>query len=103
MREFAKGLYQSKQWRNIRKYVFKRDFGVCVRCNGDNGPGEIVHHKIHLTPYNISNPAISLNIDNLELVCRVCHALEHEGVKAIATNLQFDKDGNIYEVKNIHE
>ncbi len=100
MKQFAKEFYQSKAWRDVRNYVFKRDFGICVRCGEI---GEIVHHKKYLTPNNINNPSISLNPDNLELVCRVCHALEHEGQKAIATNLQFDKDGNIYEIKNIHE
>lgn len=40
-------------------------------------PGEIVHHKIHLTPSNITNPEIALSFDNLILVCRECHAIEH--------------------------
>lgn len=42
-------------------------------------PGEIVHHKIELTPMNIDKPEITLNWDNLELVCRNCHALIHGG------------------------
>ena len=41
-------------------------------------PGEIVHHKIHLTPNNVNNPAVTLNWDNLQLVCRDCHAEIHE-------------------------
>ena len=40
-------------------------------------PGEEVHHKIRLTPENISNPAIALNWDNLELLCKKCHMEEH--------------------------
>ena len=43
--------------------------------------GEIVHHKIHLTPDNINNPAVSLNWDNLELVCRSCHMKLHGNKK----------------------
>lgn len=40
-------------------------------------PGVIVHHRIHLTPQNITNPMIVLNWNNLELLCRECHAKEH--------------------------
>ena len=44
-------------------------------------PGEIVHHKIHLTPDNINVPEIALSWDNLELLCRDCHALAHKPEK----------------------
>ena len=90
MQDFAKAFYLSKQWRETRAYVFERDFGLCVRC-GD--PGEIVHHKIYLTPENIDNPAISLNPDNLETLCRTCHALEHEGMLPTDSELTFDECG----------
>ncbi len=92
MRDFAKAFYLSKIWRKTREYIFKRDCGLCVRCGS---PGEIVHHKKHLTPQNINNPAITLNEDNLELLCRNCHALEHEGTLATDKELMFDKEGNL--------
>ena len=41
-------------------------------------PGTEVHHKTRLTPENISDPAISLSWDNLELLCRFCHAEVHD-------------------------
>ena len=41
-------------------------------------PGEIVHHKIELDPITIENPEIALSFDNLELLCRDCHAARHE-------------------------
>ena len=41
-------------------------------------PGEIVHHKVHITPVNINDESVTLNFDNLELVCRDCHAELHE-------------------------
>ena len=44
-------------------------------------PGEIVHHKIALTPDNINDPSVSLSWDNLELLCRDCHGKEHSGHK----------------------
>ena len=43
--------------------------------------GEIVHHKIELTPENIHNPDITLNFDNLQLLCRDCHAAVHKPEK----------------------
>ena len=66
MRDFAKAFYLSKEWRRARAYVFNRDAGLCVRCGA---LGEIVHHKEHLTPQNISNPEIALGEGNLELLC----------------------------------
>ena len=96
-REFAKAFYQSKVWRETRAYVFERESGVCQRCHGLYGPGEIVHHVIHLTPKNIDNPAVTLDPNNLELLCRICHALEHEAESPIDTSLFFDANGNIVE------
>jgi 5-methylcytosine-specific restriction endonuclease McrA len=42
-------------------------------------PAEIVHHKVHLTPENINDPSVSLAWENLEALCRECHAEEHTG------------------------
>ena len=94
MRDFAKAFYQSKAWKETRRYVFLRDIGLCVRCGK---PGEIVHHKTHLTPSNIDDPNITLNEDNLELLCRDCHAIEHEGELCTDRELTFDEDGNLIE------
>lgn len=94
MREFARSFYLSKAWRNTREYIFARDMGLCVRCGK---PGEIVHHKIHLTPENINNPDIALSADNLELLCRDCHALEHIAELPTAAELKFDEQGNLVE------
>lgn len=94
MREFAREFYLSKQWRKTRDYIFERDFGLCVRCGA---VGEIVHHKTHLSPENINNPDISLSEDNLELLCRDCHAIEHSSDLAISSELMFDEDGNLVE------
>jgi len=72
LREFARGFYLSKEWRRTRAYIVARDHGLCVKCGR---PGEIVHHKEHLTPENINTPEIALGENNLELLCRDCHAL----------------------------
>lgn len=80
MREFAKAFYKSKAWKDTRREYAKSRGWLCERClaNGLAVPGEIVHHKIYLTPENVSDLSVSLCWDNLELVCRQCHADEHE-------------------------
>jgi 5-methylcytosine-specific restriction endonuclease McrA len=52
---------------------------LCEDClaAGRYTPAEIVHHRIELTPENISNPAITMDFSNLKAVCRECHLKEH--------------------------
>lgn len=102
-KDFAKTFYQSKAWRDTRQYIFNRESGICQRCKGKNGPGAIVHHKIYLRPDNINNPAIALGEDNLELLCRECHALEHEGELPTDKSLTFDENGNLIEREESYE
>lgn len=94
MREFAREFYLSKEWRETRTYIVQRDHGLCVKCGA---LGRIVHHKEHLTPQNIHNPAIALGEDNLELLCRNCHALAHASDLPTDCGLMFDEDGNLVE------
>lgn len=80
MKDFAARLYSSRAWKDCRHAYKKSVGGLCEVClaKGLYKPGEIVHHKIHLTPNNINNPAITLDWNNLQLVCRDCHAEIHE-------------------------
>lgn len=79
MREFAESFYKSKAWQRCRASFVKARGGLCERCmaEGIAEAGVIVHHKIELTPENIGRPDISLNHDNLELLCRKHHAEAH--------------------------
>ena len=83
MKDYAKAFYCSKAWKETRKAYAKSKGGLCERClkKGLCVPGEIVHHKVYLTPENINDPAVTLNWNNLELVCRDCHAQEHDGLR----------------------
>ena len=79
MQSFAHSFYSSWPWiRCARSYRASRS-GLCERClsKGLIVPGDEVHHKVKLTPENISDPAVSLNWDNLELLCKKCHMEEH--------------------------
>lgn len=74
-REFSRKFYKSKAWKECREYIFKKYDGICCLCNK---PGEEVHHKIFLRPSNIDDPEITLGEDNLILLCKDCHFLQHE-------------------------
>lgn len=82
-REFAGNFYKTKDWKNLRELYMKTAGGICEICwqNGLIVPGTIVHHKIHLTPENINDTNVTLNMDNLQLVCRDCHAMLHKDGK----------------------
>ena len=94
MKEYAERLYKSKQWQNTRAAYASSKRGLCERClaKGIYSPGEIVHHWIYISQKNINDPAITLNWDNLELVCRNCHAAEHEQRKR---RYRFDEAGKV--------
>lgn len=82
-RDFAAGFYNSRAWKDCRKAYASSVSYLCERCmkRGIYQPGEIVHHKKHLTPETIKDPNIALSFDNLELLCRDCHALAHKQEK----------------------
>ena len=75
MQEFAKRFYKSKAWQKVRDKVWKRDKGLCQWClwKGIIREGVEVHHIIELTTENLTDTSISLNEDNLILLCRDCH------------------------------
>jgi len=79
MKDFAEKLYKSRGWRGTRDAYAQSVHGVCERClrKGIMSIGEIVHHKIPITEDNIDNPEITLSWENLELLCRKCHAEVH--------------------------
>lgn len=75
-RNFSKSFYNSKEWNNVRTAVLMRDKYLCQHCGR---PATEVHHIIHLTPDNVHDPAVSMNMDNLVSLCRDCHFEEHKG------------------------
>lgn len=79
-RNFAQKFYKSKAWKETRDAYAASVGWLCERClaAGLYTPGEIVHHKIHLNIQNINNAEVSLSWDNLELLCRECHANMHK-------------------------
>lgn len=83
MKAYAEAFYSSNAWKECRTAYKKSVGGLCERClkNGLVVAGDIVHHRVHLNPVNINDPNVTLNWNNLELVCRDCHAAEHGNKK----------------------
>jgi 5-methylcytosine-specific restriction endonuclease McrA len=96
-KEWAKQFYHSKAWLKVRKLVMIRDYYTCVHCGE---AASIVHHIEELSPENINDPLISLNMDNLESVCHDCHNDIHDMCKTQSTQdgFKFDSNGDIIEV-----
>ncbi len=91
-KDYAQSFYNSKRWKKIRKAYFKRMNGICERCSE---AGDVVHHRTYITPANIHNPEITLNLKNLEVLCGDCHNKEHKKKEAAKTRYRVDANGNI--------
>lgn len=87
---FARRLYNSYAWQKVRAAKMQQAGGLCERClrRGLIVPGVEVHHKTRLTPANVDDPSVSLNPDNLEVLCVACHHDEHERAVAYRTDEQ---------------
>ena len=77
--------YTSWIWRKCRQSFIQARGGLCERClaRGKIEAGSAdrpleVHHKIPLTSTNVRDPAIALNWDNMELLCKSCHDEERQ-------------------------
>ena len=94
---WAKWFYESPAWKKTRKAYAATQHGLCERCRkrGLIVHGDIVHHKVWLTPDNITDTSITLNFAHLELLCIECHNVEHNTKPQIREGFMFDADGNI--------
>lgn len=79
----ATGFYNSGAWKQTRRNYKQSVGGLCERClaKGIITPAEVVHHKVELTPDNIKDLNLSLGWDNLQALCRQCHAEVHSGME----------------------
>lgn len=87
-KDWARDFYSSATWQRARNSYAQSKAWLCEihKAAGDIVPGEIVHHKTELTPENINDASVTLNFDNLQLVCRDCHAAIHNGKRFIVTS-----------------
>ena len=93
-RLFSKKFYDSNAWKHTRNAYIQAKFGICERCGKPNA--KQVHHKVWLDELNINNPDVTLNFDNLELLCDVCHQNEHnEKYSPVVSGLMFNELGEL--------
>ena len=85
--------YKSKVWKQVRKLKIMKERGLCERCHRQ---GKEVHHKIYLTNENIEDPNITIDFNNLELLCHDCHNQEHNrsGMQ-IRKDISFNSNGDM--------
>jgi 5-methylcytosine-specific restriction endonuclease McrA len=81
--------YKSAAWQVARQIKYQEQDGRCERCKR---VGEEVHHRIRLTIDNVSDTSVSLNQENLELLCKDCHNKEHN---RFTKEKEFDDEGNL--------
>ena len=76
---FADAFYTSYAWRQCAAAYRESRGYLCERClaRGIVTTAVEVHHIKHLTRANIHDPDITLNWDNLQLLCDDCHAEQH--------------------------
>ena len=89
--------YYTIQWQNTRAQYKKSVGGLCELCLKDGivTAGAIVHHKIPVTPENMTDPNITLNWDNLMLLCRKHHAEVHENMYQRKRRYTVDEYGRV--------
>ncbi|WP_072533287.1 HNH endonuclease [Lactiplantibacillus plantarum] len=68
----ANTFYHTKQWQNVRDYVYSRDMATCQVCGNAVADRKIVDH-IH--PLKVSNEE-RLSQDNLWTLCYRCHNIK---------------------------
>ena len=96
-RELSRPFYDSKKWKTTRKAYLESQHYLCERCGG---LASIVHHRQHITPETIDDPAITLNWENLEALCLDCHNSEHfKKSKPCIDGLEFDENGDIVKAR----
>lgn len=74
-----KSFYNSTRWRKFRATILAERDPVCAEC------GKIItnpldcelDHIKELTPENVNDPNISLNPDNVQILCHTCHDKKH--------------------------
>ncbi len=94
-KDYSKKFYNSSAWKKLSEYIrVSRNF-TCEEC-GEYGSQ--VHHKIEITPDNINDTSITLNEDNLQLLCEECHNKKRLKETDVNDGLRFDSNGDLISI-----
>jgi predicted kinase len=76
--------YCSKEFTELSLLMKLKSGGKCANCGGIFPVADLrTHHKQELTLGNIHDPRITLNADNLEVLCHDCHNRKHKRFAAV--------------------
>lgn len=89
--------YRSDTWKIARAIKIANACGVCEECGAI---GTEVHHIVHLTPENVTDPSVATNQDNLKLLCNECHNKAHGRFEG-RREYYFDDEGNLIPYKKM--
>jgi hypothetical protein len=73
--DFAKKLYASKEWIDLRTMLIAERGPVCEQCGRIMADTSklIGHHTVILTAQNVNDPSVALNKELIKLICLRCH------------------------------
>ena len=83
--------YRSDTWKIARAIKIANACGVCEECGAI---GTEVHHIVHLTPENVTDPSVATNQENLKLLCNECHNKAHGRFEG-RREYYFNEDGDL--------
>lgn len=89
--------YRSDTWKVARAIKIANACGVCEECGAI---GTEVHHIVHLTPENVTDPSVATNQENLKLLCNECHNKAHGRFEG-RREYYFDDEGNLIPYKKM--
>lgn len=79
--EWAARFYSSKAWQDLRwKRILEENF-TCQECHENYmlSPEKLIgHHKVELSPQNITEANIALNSSLIKILCKNCHDKIHK-------------------------
>lgn len=82
--------YRSSAWRTLRKQAILRDQFQCVDC------GSVKDLEVNHIEPRCLNPELRLELDNLETLCKICHAVKTAWLKTLLDNTcQFNIEDNV--------
>ena len=94
-KDYSKKFYNSSAWKKLSEYIRVSRHYTCEEC-GEYGTQ--VHHIIEITPENINDASITLNENNLQLLCEECHNKKRKKEADVNDGLRFDANGDLIPV-----